>query len=76
MKLLALATPLAVALTTMPAQAQERVVHSTTVTHHEASVHHEDHGSPRHGWHRKRVCSTRWLHHKKIRTCKNIRVRW
>jgi uncharacterized protein (DUF2384 family) len=74
-KLLVLAAPLALALTALPAQAQDRVVHSTTVTHQEASVHREDSG-PHHSWRWKRMCHTRWAHHKKIRTCKNVRVRW
>lgn len=80
--LLLIAAPLAIAATAMPAQAQDRpapapdrVVHTTTVTRHVASVHRDDRSSPRPG-HWKKVCKTRWTHHKKIRTCKNVRVRW
>ena len=70
-----IATPLAVALSAVPAQAQDRVVRTTTVTRHVENDVHRD-VAPRHGWHWKRVCKTRWTHHKKVRTCKNVRVRW
>jgi hypothetical protein len=73
--LFTIATALAVPLSAMPAQAQDRVVHSTTVTHQSSSVHRDVSG-PHHGWRWKRVCKTRWTHHRKIRTCKNVRVRW
>ena len=74
--LLAIAAPFAVALTAMPAQAQE-VVHSTTVTRHvEAKSVHSTNAGPRHGWRWKKVCKTRWAHHRKIRSCKKVRVRW
>jgi hypothetical protein len=76
MKLLVIATAFAASLAAMPAQAQDRVVRSTTVTRHvSTSAHHED-AVPRHGWRWKRVCRTRWVNHRKIRSCKKVRVRW
>ncbi len=75
--LLVIATPVAIALTAMPAQAQDRVVHSSTVTSHvEKSVHRDDDVAPHHGWRNKRVCKTRWVQHHKVRSCTNLRVRW
>ncbi|THD36841.1 MAG: hypothetical protein E7773_07555 [Sphingomonas sp.] len=32
--------------------------------------------APRRGWHMKRVCTVRWHHGRKVRTCRNTRVRW
>jgi hypothetical protein len=47
------------------------------VTRHvEQDVHRDDHVAPNHGWHWKKVCTTRWSHHRKVRSCKNVRVRW
>jgi hypothetical protein len=75
--LLTLAAPLAVALLAMPALAQDRATHSTTVTRHVTSIQHDEHlNAPRHGWRWKRVCKTRWTHHRKIRTCRKVRARW
>jgi hypothetical protein len=73
--LLVIAAPLALAAAALPAQAQDHVVHSTTVTRHvETDVHHST--APHHGWHWKTVCQTHWTHHEKIRSCKKVRVRW
>lgn len=73
--ILAISAPFAVALAAMPAQAQDRA-HTTTVTRHvDARVHHAGPG-PRHGSRWKRVCKTRWVNHRKIRKCRNVRVRW
>jgi hypothetical protein len=76
--LVVIAAPFAVALTAMPAQAQDREVHSTSVTtrHVERDVHRDDQVAPHHGWHRHRVCKTRWSHHRRIRSCRNVRARW
>jgi hypothetical protein len=79
MKLFAFAAAVAVALTSMPsvpAAAQERVVTRTTVTRH-VDRRTESHRSWRghRGWRTKRVCTVRWNHHRKIRTCRTIRVR-
>jgi hypothetical protein len=76
--LVAIAAPFAVALAAMPAQAQDREVHSTSVTtrHVEKDIRHDDQAAPHHGWRWKRVCKTRWSHHRKIRTCRNVHVRW
>ncbi|MDB5678028.1 hypothetical protein [Sphingomonas bacterium] len=30
----------------------------------------------RRGWHMKRTCTVRWHHGRKVRTCRNVRVRW
>ncbi len=76
MKLLLAIAAAAVAVTAMPAQAQDRAVHSTTVTRHTTSSVHHDNAGPRHGWRWKRVCKTRWTHHRKVRTCRKVRVRW
>ena len=78
MKLILLITaPIAVALAATGAQAQDRVVKTTTVTRHvDSGVHHDEGARPNHGARWKRVCTNRWVHHKKIRSCKNVRVRW
>jgi hypothetical protein len=74
MKLLLLAAaPFAFALAG-PVAAQDHVVRTTTVTRHVDKSDH--HVGPNHGWHWKKVCSTSWKHHRKIRSCKNVRVRW
>jgi len=33
-------------------------------------------GHGHHGWKWKKVCTVRWHHGRKIRTCRNVRVRW
>ena len=73
---LAITAAAAVGLTAMPAQAQDRVVRSTTVTRHATSSVHHDNAAPRHSWRWKKVCKTRWTHHRKVRSCKKVRVRW
>lgn len=73
MKLFALAAAAAIAVTSLPfapAAAQpQRVETQTTRT----TVKQVVHGNR--GWRTKRVCTTRWQHHRKVRTCRVIRVR-
>ncbi|WP_046347749.1 hypothetical protein [Sphingomonas changbaiensis] len=75
MKLFAIAAAAAVAITSfsaVPASAQrERVVTRTTVTRHVNYRHEMRHR----GWRTKRVCRTRWHHHRRVRVCRTIRVR-
>jgi hypothetical protein len=33
-------------------------------------------GHGHHGWKWKKVCTVRWHHGRKVRTCRNVRVRW
>ena len=75
MKLFALAAAVAVTLSagaasTASAQTRERVVthKTTTVTRHVETRRH-------HGWRTKRVCKIHWVHHRKVRRCRTIRVR-
>lgn len=80
MKLFAIAAAAAVAITSfsaVPASAQrERVVRQTTVTRHVNSRHvNYRHGVRHRGWRTKRVCTTRWHHHRRVRVCRTIRVR-
>ena len=71
MKLPALAAAAAIALTGLapglatPAAAQRTVVHERTVVR----------GPVRHRWHTRRVCRTYWHHHRRVRTCRNVRYR-
>ena len=88
MKLLALAAAAAIALTSMPSvavaaqdqrmpeaaqdqrmreAAHDRVETRTTTT----TTRHVTHR----GWRNKRVCKVRWHNHRKVRTCRMVRVR-
>lgn len=74
MKLFALAAAAAVAVTSIsfaPAEAQPQRVETHTTTR--TTVKQVVHGNR--GWRTKRVCTTRWQHHRKVRTCRVIRVR-
>lgn len=79
MKLFAFAAAVAVALTSMPsvpAAAQERVVTRTTVTRHvDRRVDRQRSWRGNRGWRTRRVCTTRWQHHRRVRSCRTIRVR-
>ena len=75
MKLLLTIAATAAALTAIPAGAQDRVQTTTVTRHVEARVHHAG-PAPRHGRRWKKVCKTRWTDHRKIRSCRNVRVRW
>lgn len=71
MKLTALAAAAAVAIAGLapglaaPAAAQRTVVHERTVVR----------GPAPHRWHSRRVCTNRWHHGHKVRTCRTVRHR-
>jgi hypothetical protein len=62
----------------VPAAAQQRMethreVRTTTVVRHDNMGRADD--KRHHGWTQRRVCSTRWVNHRKVRTCRMVRVR-
>ncbi|WP_242097027.1 MULTISPECIES: hypothetical protein [unclassified Sphingomonas] len=52
----------AASLAPVAAQAQRTVVHERTVVRHDR-VHHAA----------RRVCTTQWRHHHRVRTCRTVR---
>lgn len=75
MKLLIPIAAAAIAVTASAAVAQERTVHTTTVTQR-STVHRERHDDGGPHWRTKRICKLRWYHHRRIKHCWTTRVRW
>jgi len=82
MKMFALIAATLVASATMvptvaDAASGQTTVTRTTVTRSTAS-RSDRHDRRWHAqrWHWKTRCTTRWHHHRKVRTCRKVRVRW